>query len=224
MALPAGRYGLTRKLFERILNSTFSGITSDDVGDGLTISNNKAVVNAGDGISFDANGKLKNNIGGGLTTSDGKTVINVGDGLTVDSNGKLKATGVDTKGVVSVKTTTYEGDGSSSTNSFYLPVDENEVVLCVIGIDDVYEQSSHYNHINSFYPISWVETGYTGAVALTSQSSAYKTYSGRAAMSGPFNDGYLVQFSAGASADELCNEDDHIYKVVYLTYKVSSAT
>lgn len=143
----------------------------------------------------------------------------IGSGLSLSAAGVLKATITPTDvGLVAVKTMTYTGNGSTAANGFELDLDEDETLLCVLGIDDIStETADYYNHINTFYPVSWARTGYTGTNALTTQSSAYKTYSGRA-----LNMDGLIQLAGTMDPVEMCNVEGHIYEVTYMTYKVTT--
>lgn len=146
----------------------------------------------------------------------------IGSGLSLSSAGVLKATITPTDvGLVAVKTMTYTGDGSTAANGFELVLDEDESLLCVLGIDDITTEGDvlFYNHINTFYPVSWAHTGYTGTHALTTQSDAFKTYSGRAS-----NSSGLVQLMGTTDPVEMCNVDGHTYEVTYMTYKVTTPT
>ena len=144
----------------------------------------------------------------------------IGSGLSLSAAGVLKATIEPTDvGLVSIKTITYTGDGSTAANGFELVLSEDESLLCVLGIDDITTGTDmlFYNHINTFYPVSWARTGYTGTHALTSQSDAYKTYSGRATISAG-----LVQLMGTTDPIEMCNVEGHTYEVTYMTYKVTT--
>lgn len=60
MALPAGRYGLTKELLIKLKEMV--GLSPDNIGNGLSLANSKLSVNVGFGLSFDASGKLITNI------------------------------------------------------------------------------------------------------------------------------------------------------------------
>ena len=86
MALKAGYRGV-KKSFLDIINS-IKLITS--IGDGLDFDSGELSIEAGDGISFDEDGKVTANLGDGLDfDEDGKVTADLGDGLDFDQDGKI---------------------------------------------------------------------------------------------------------------------------------------
>lgn len=86
MALKAGYRGV-KKSFLDIINS-IKLITS--IGDGLDFDSGELSVNAGDGLSFDEDGKATVDLGDGLDfDEDGKVTADLGDGLDFDEDGKI---------------------------------------------------------------------------------------------------------------------------------------